>query len=90
MSHQIPEFLQTPPAQAVILLAVVLIMSIVGVYVSLRFRDGAEQKDTSSNMLTKFREMRQQGHLDDTEYRTIKTSLSEKLHEELNDDGDAD
>jgi len=88
VSRELLRIVSTPVAQVVILSALTLIMSVVGWYVVLRFRGFAERKDTSSDLLTKFREMRHRGDLSDTEYRTIKTVLAEKLQGELNDIGD--
>ncbi len=81
------EFLQTAQAQAVILLAVVLIMSVVAWYLLARFRDRIGQDETTHDLLTEFREMHHRGDLNQAEYRTIKTVLAEKLQDEINDDG---
>jgi hypothetical protein len=52
-------------------------------YIVLRFRDSSEQDETTSDLLTKFREMHHQGYLNEAEYRTIKTELTGKLSDEL-------
>ena len=63
-------------------LAVLGILVALGTYVVLKFRGEADETDgieNASSLLTKFREMRQEGHLDDEEYRTIRTDLEGKL-----------
>jgi len=56
----------------------------VGVYVVLRWRDRAVGNDrASSDLLSNFREMAQQGDIDESEYRTIKTMLGGKMQAEL-------
>lgn len=88
MPTHVVEFLQTPPARIVIWVAVLAVLTIVGIYVVRRFRDGVEQTETTSDLLAKFREMRQQGHLSDAEFRTIRTSLGERLQSELKQDSE--
>jgi len=75
------EFLQTPMVQVILSLAVLAIFVVIGVYVVLRFRDSIEDDETSSDLLTKFREMRHEGYLGEAEYRTIRTDLESKLSE---------
>jgi hypothetical protein len=65
--------LGTPAAQLVLWLAVLAILTVVGYYVVRRFRDGVEQSETVSELLSNFRQMRQQGQLSDAEFRTIRT-----------------
>ncbi len=77
------EFLHTAPAQAVIGVAVAVILSVVAWYIVARFRDRTEGADTTSQHLTKFREMERQGVLSEDEFRTIKTALGQKLQDEI-------
>ena len=42
----------------------------------------------ANQLLAKFREMHQRGHLDQAEYRTIKRVLAEKIQDELKDGGE--
>lgn len=78
------EFLTTPTAKAVFWLAVLMVMLVVSYYLVRRFRDRIdEDRQTTSDLLTNFREMHQEGDISETEFRTIKTVLGEKLHEEL-------
>jgi hypothetical protein len=80
-----PDLLQTPTAQLVIGLATLLVLSMVGAYVVLRFRDSIEDDETTNDLLTKFREMHHQGYLSEAEYRTIRTDLGGQLSRELQD-----
>ena len=75
------EFLATPPAQAVMSVAVLLILIAIGFYLVRRFayRADEDQPDTHEH-LTNFREMHHQGDIDETEFRNIKTVLGAKLH----------
>ena len=82
------EFLRTPPARAVILVTFVVIVTITAFYVLRRWRDHVKDEDTTSDHLTKFRELERRGVLSDGEFRTIKTALSEKLKDELNNDAE--
>ena len=76
------ELLQTTTAQVVIGFTGLLILTMIGTYVVLRFRDIAEDDETSSDLLMKFREMRHEGYLNEAEYRTIRTDLESKLSEQ--------
>ncbi len=75
------DILQTNAAQAVVSFTGLLILTMMGTYVVLRFRDSIEDDETSSDLLTKFRENRHGGYLDEAEYRTIRTDLESKLSE---------
>lgn len=52
-------------------------------------RDGTEGIETNSTLLAKFREMRLRGELSETEFRTIKTILAERLEAELRREDDS-
>lgn len=80
------EYLKTPAANAVILVTIALILSIVAWYCLAAWRDRTKDEDTVSDDLTNFREMRQRGVLEENEFRTIKTVLAEKMQDELNKD----
>ncbi len=47
-----------------------------------------DEPPVSSELLTKFRELHLRGGLSDSEYRTIKTLLTERLRDELKDTGE--
>ncbi len=84
------EFLSTPLARAVESVAVLLILMAVGFYVVQRFRDRIdEDRQTASDLLTNFREMHHEGDITEAEFRTIKTVLGHKLHEEFKDEESA-
>lgn len=51
----------------------------IGAYIVLKFRDSDDSTESSADLLTKFREMRQEGQINEEEYRTIKTDLGDKL-----------
>lgn len=81
------EFLRTPVAQAVIAVAVLAILSMVGYYIVLRFRGRTgDDKPSASEWLTNYRELHRQGDISDAEYRTIKSVLGEKLQRELKEE----
>jgi len=70
------EFIKSSIGQSVIWTTVLVALSIVGYYVVLKFRDRSEDdRPGSTDMYSKFREMREQGEITETEFRTIKTSL---------------
>ena len=74
---------ETPAGQLIFGLATLLILSVVGFYIVRRFRDSTEDTETSSSMLTKFEESRHRGELEESEFRTIKTILAERMQAEL-------
>ncbi len=78
------EFLTTTTAKAVLWVAVLLVMLAAAYYLVRRFRDRIDDdRQTASDLLTNFREMHHEGDISETEFRTIKTVLGRKLHEEL-------
>ncbi len=80
------EFLTTTTAKAVLWVAVLMVMLALGHYLVRRFRDRIDDdRQTASDLLTNFREMHHEGDISETEFRTIKTVLGRKLHEELKD-----
>lgn len=80
------EFLRTPTAQAVIAVAMLAVLSMVGYYIVLRFRGhSGEDRQSASEWLTNYRELHRQGDISDAEYRTIKTVLGDQLQKELKD-----
>jgi uncharacterized membrane protein len=76
-------------AQLVILVAAVAALIVLGIYVvdKVRRRYGHEAAGTS-DLLTNFRQLHDQGELSDEEYRTIKTMLQDRLQKELNDNSE--
>jgi hypothetical protein len=79
------EFLGSPVASVVILVALTAGLIAVGVYVIGRVRAGIRQVEPpASRWLTNFQELHAEGGLSDEEYRTIKAVLAERLEQELN------
>jgi len=59
------------------------------VYILKKIRtEPAQQELSASELMAKFREQHSKGHLSDTEFRTIKTTLAARLQEELKDNGE--
>lgn len=73
------EFLSSSTAQLVIAIAGLAILLTIGTYIVLKFRDNSDEAESSVELLTKFREMRHEGHINEEEYRTIRTDLQGKL-----------
>jgi uncharacterized membrane protein len=79
------DFLGSPQATIVFLVAVSAAAIAGGVYVIGRVRRGLDPPESpSSEWLTKFKELHAEGELSDEEYRTIKSVLAERLQRELN------
>lgn len=81
----------SPTGKLIMWSTALLILLAVGTYLVLKFRDDIDSNDSienASDLLTKFREMRQEGHINDKEYRTIKTDLETKLSKQAPDDSD--
>ena len=80
------EFMGSPLASVVFLLALTAALVAVGVYVIVKVRAGSEREELdSSEWLTKFKELHTQGKLSDEEFQTIKAMLTKRLQRELND-----
>lgn len=83
-----PEFVQTPLAQAVLMLAGLSALVMVGIYVVDKVRRGIrDSRPEVQDVMTNFRELHSQGELSDEEYRTIRAMLSPRLDDELTDKG---
>jgi uncharacterized membrane protein len=70
--------------QAALMFALVFVVMAIGIVVVRRFR--REKNDDvaeSSKMMTKFRDLHDQGGLSDEEFRTIKSKLAAKLRSEI-------
>jgi uncharacterized membrane protein len=79
------EFLGSPLASVVALVAVTAIAIAGGVYVIGRVRAGINRKEPpASEWWTNFKELHAKGELSDEEYRTIKSMLADRLQRELN------
>ena len=87
--RQIADFLQTPLAQVIGSVTMLLVLLVVAYYIVRRFRDRAEEDQlTSHELLTNFREMHHEGDISDAEFRVIKSVLGGKLRQELKDAGE--
>ena len=80
------QFLLTPSAQAVIWVAITLTLSVIAWYFVRNLRGRIEDDGSTSDHLTKFREMKQRGELTGAEFRTIKTVVGSHVRIDLNDD----
>jgi len=79
------DFLDSPAASIVMLVAVTATLVAGGIYVIGRVRAGLRVEEPStSQWITNFRELHAQGVLSDEEYRTIKSVLAERFEDELN------
>lgn len=79
------EFLARPLVRAGLLFAALAALTALGAFVVARFRGGkGDDQPTTSELLTKFRELHEQGELSDEEFRSIKAKLAERLEAELN------
>jgi hypothetical protein len=80
MPADLIEYIQQPVPQAVIWVTVLMMVSIAAFYVVQKFRDqSGDDHLTPNELLTNFREMNQEGDIDDGEFRTIKTVLGPQL-----------
>ena len=78
------EFLQSTSAQAVLWVTALLVLCAIGAYVVIWFRDrSGNTRATSSDLLTDFRELREEGDISGTEFKKITSVLGQKLQDEL-------
>ncbi len=76
-------------SQVALLFAAIFVMTAIGFAIVRRYRgSAAEDRQYSSKMMSNFRELHSEGGLSDSEFRTIKTALAERLQEELKDNGE--
>ena len=78
------QFLESNVVQAIVLVAVLAIISVVGWYLVASFRGLAKEDETPADLVADFRELRHRGQLSQAEYRNVEAVLAEKLQEELN------
>ncbi|TWU21882.1 hypothetical protein [Bythopirellula polymerisocia] len=72
--------------EAALLLAAIFAVVAFGIIIVRRFRDGkADDVQESSQLMSKFRDLHDEGGLSDEEFRNIKTKLATKLKAELNE-----
>ncbi|QEG36902.1 hypothetical protein [Bythopirellula goksoeyrii] len=72
--------------EAALLLAAIFAVVAIGIAIVRKFRGGeADDVQESSVMMSKFRDLHDQGGLSDEEFRHIKTKLATKLKAELSE-----
>jgi hypothetical protein len=70
--------------QAALMFAAVFVLTAIGIAIVRKFRDREVDDATeSSELITKFRDLHDEGGLSDEEFRTIKSKLATKLRAEL-------
>ena len=73
----------------VIWVAVCAAFIAVAIYLVGKIRaEAVQQEPLASELMAKFRDQHSKGELSDEEFRTIKTSLAERLRDELKDTGE--
>jgi hypothetical protein len=71
--------------RAALLFAAIAAITGLGALIVARFRGGMkEDRHPTSELLTKFRDLHDGGKISDTEFRNIKTLLSDQHRDELN------
>lgn len=85
----IERVLSIPGAELVIWGTLGAMLIAVAFYVIGKIRPkSVQQEPTASELMSKFRELHSKGVLSDAEFRTIKTTLTVHLREELKDTGE--
>jgi len=73
--------------EAIVWVTVLAILISVAVYIVTKIRPHSAQQELDTHeLMAKFRELHSQGGLSDEEYRTIKSTVTEQLRRQLNDD----
>lgn len=85
----IQRILTIPGAELVLWATIGAMLIAVAFYVVGKIRPkSVQQEPTASELMSKFRELHSKGVLSDAEFRTIKTTLAVRLHDELKDTGE--
>ncbi|MCH2595027.1 MAG: hypothetical protein MKZ95_04350 [Pirellulales bacterium] len=72
-------------SKAALLFAAIFVITAIGFAALRSYRDDkAEDRSDSSDLMSKFRDLHEEGGLSDEEFRTIKTKLARELKAELN------
>ncbi|MFP6694213.1 MAG: SHOCT domain-containing protein [Pirellulales bacterium] len=70
--------------EAIILFATIAVLIAIGAHIASKWRGTKEDnKLSTSELLTKYREMHSRGELSDEEFRNIKSRLANQLQNEL-------
>jgi uncharacterized membrane protein len=81
-----PEFFSHPLSQAALWFAAIFALLALAIIGLRKWRGGsANDRLSSSELLTKFRELHRRGTLSEDEYRTIKTKLATQLEVKLSE-----
>ena len=81
-------FWSMKPESLIVWLAVLAALIAVAAYLLMKIRSKTVQHEPqASELLSKFRDLHSQGELTDEEFRTIKTTLTVQLQQELKDSG---
>ena len=82
------EFLWSPASQVVISVSILAILTVVGYYLVRRTRESMDFSTPSANeLLTEFRQSREDERMSELEFRRIKQTLGEKIRHEAMDTG---
>ncbi len=77
-------FLDDRYAQIIVGVAVIAVLVAIGVYVVGRMRSELnDQPQNTSDVMSTFRELHEEGELSDEEYKSIKAKLSASLKQEI-------
>lgn len=91
LEDQYRSLMQVPEFRVVIVLTVLAIFVAFATYGVLKIRgQWGSDMQVADDHLAKFREMHEQGALDDDEFRKLKSELNKTLCDELNLTGQAD
>ena len=79
------EMMEIPEARWIVYGTLLVFAILVAVYVSVFFRNLAigQNENESSDLLSEFRNLRDQGHLDEKEYDRLKTVIPENVKPEI-------
>lgn len=78
------EFWQQLSVQVVLSVAILAALIAMGLYIIQRVRSNLhDARPSTSELLSKFRDLHSKGELNDEEFRTIKSTLGARLRDEL-------
>ncbi len=86
---QVLDFLMSSAGQAILMMIMLVIMIVLSLVVLKKFRDNTgDDVLRSDDLLLNFKEMRDQGDISEAEFRKLRTVLSDKPQQPLNDNGE--
>ena len=87
--RRMTRFLEVEAPQLVVWAAIGAVVAAVAIYVVGKIRgQSVQQEPTTSELMSKFRELHAKGVLSDAEFRTIKSRLAARLSDEVKDNGE--